>query len=283
MNMKKVNLLAIVAIGFSLTTMVSCNGDLNLGTNAALTTTATDEAQVASINDEVLSTVDTYAIEFENAGYRKVKSVVNVDSVIVTVDNSDPKVFPKVITIDFGTTGFIGKRGNTLKGKIIVTISNRMHIAGSTKTITYDNFSINDNVILGTKTVTFNGVTDLKPSWSITAKDTINRADGKTVIWNTERTRTRIDDNSTERVYSDDTFSITGSSNGINANGTAYSMEIDSLNPLVAYANYRHFVKGSATTTTEKRTAVIDYGDGTRDDIATITINGVTKEIKLRR
>ena len=280
--MKKVNFFAIAAIGFSLTTMVSCNGNLNLGTNAALTTTATDEAQVASINDEVLSTVDEYALSFDNAGYQRVKSLVNVDSVLITVDNSDPKVFPKVITIDFGTTGFVGKRGNTLKGKIIVSISNRMAIAGSTKTITYDNFSINDNVILGTKTVTFNGITDLKPSWTIIAKDTIERADGKTVIWNTERTRTRIDDNNTERLYWDDTYSISGSSNGINANGIAYSMVIEPTNPLIAYSNYRHFVKGSVTTTTEKRTALMDYGDGTRDNIATLTINGITKEIKLR-
>lgn len=283
MSMKRVNFFSIVAIGFSLTTMVSCNGNLNLGTNAALTLTATDEAQVASINDEVISSVDQYAQDFENSGYQKVKSLVNIDSVLVTVDNSDPKVFPKVITIDFGTTGIIGKRGNTLKGKIIVNISNRMSIAGSTRTITYDNFSINDNVILGTKTVTFNGITDLKPSWTITAKDTIQRADGKTVIWNTERTRTRIDDNGTERLYWDDTYSISGSSNGINANGMAYSMVIEPTNPLIAYSNFRHFVKGSVTTTTEKRTALMDYGDGTRDDKATITINGVTKEIKLRR
>lgn len=281
--MKKLNLLSIAAFFFSLISIVSCNNDLNLGTNAALTMTATDEAQVASINDEVISTVDEYALTLDNAGYQKVKGVSSIDSVIVTVDNSDPKVFPKVITIDFGTTGIVGKRGNTLKGKIIVTLSNRMALAGSTRTITYDGFSINDNVILGTKTVTFNGISDLKPSWTITAKDTINRADGKTVIWNTERTRTRIDDNGTERVYWDDTFSISGSSNGTNANGTTYSMEIDPINPLIAYANFRHFVKGKVTTTTEKRTAVIDYGDGTRDDIATITINGVTKEIKLRR
>ena len=280
--MKRVNFFAIAAIGFSLTTMVSCNGNLNLGTNAALTLTATDEAQVASINDEVISTVDDYALAFDNAGYQRVRSLVNVDSVLITVDNSDPKVFPKVITIDFGTTGFVGKRGNTLKGKIIVSISNRMAIAGSTKTITYDNFSINDNVILGTKTVTFNGITDLKPSWTIIAKDTIERADGKTVIWNTERTRTRIDDNNTERLYWDDTYSISGSSNGINANGVAYSMVIEPTNPLIAYSNYRHFVKGSVTTTTEKRTALMDYGDGTRDNIATLTINGITKEIKLR-
>lgn len=281
--MKKMIFFACVAIGFGLTTMVSCNGDVNLGTNTALTLTATDETQVASINDEIINTVDQYALTFDNAGYQKVKSEVNADSVIVTVDNSDPGVFPKTITIDFGTTGITGRRGNTLKGKIIVTISNRMTIAGSTRTITYDNFSINDNIIRGTKTVTYNGVSDLKPSWSITAKDTIKRADGKTVIWNTERTRTRIDDNGTERIYWDDTFSISGSSNGINANGVAYTMVIEPTNPLIAYANYRHFVKGSVTTTTEKRTALMDYGDGTRDDIATITINGVTKEIKLKR
>jgi hypothetical protein len=192
--------------------------------------------------------------------------------------------FPKVITIDFGTTGFIGKRGNILKGKIIVKISNRMLIAGSTRVITYNNFSVNDNVVLGSKTLTYNGLnSEAKPSWTITAKDTINRADGKTVIWNSDRTRTRIDNNGTLTIYWDDTYSITGSSNGVNAKGVAYTMTIEPTNPLIIGNGWPFFTQGTVIITTENKTAVMDYGDGTKDAKATITINGVTKTINLRK
>lgn len=287
--MKRINFLAILAIGFGVFAMVSCNGDFNFGSNAAIAVTAADEAQVASINDEVLSSVDQYAQEFENQNYQKVLGAEKVkaenaaDSVIVTVDNSDPKVFPKVITLDFGE-GFTGRRGNVLRGKIIVTISNRMALAGSTRTITYEDFYVNDNKVEGTKTVTNNGLNDKsQPSMTVTANDTITRTDGKVVTWNSSRTRTRTDDNGTPRVYWDDTFTITGSSSGVNARGVAYSMTIDDTNPLIMVGGWPFFVKGTVIMETESRTSVMDYGDGTKDRIATLTINGVTKEITLKR
>ncbi len=287
--MKRINLFTVLAISFGLTTLVSCNGNLNIGTNAALSTTATDEAQVASINDEVLSSVDQYAQEFENSNYQKVsgaqkvKSATAADTVIVSVDNSEAGVFPKVITLDFGD-GFTGRRGNVLKGKIIVTISGRMALAGSVRTITFEDFYVNDNKVEGIKTVTNNGLNDeSQPSMTVTANDTITRTDGKIVTWNSNRTRTRTDNNGTPLVYWDDTFTITGSSNGVNARGVAYSMTIDDTNPLVMVGGWPFFVKGTVIMESESRTAVMDYGDGTKDRIATLTINGVTKEITLRR
>lgn len=281
--MKKLNLLTALVLGFGLTTLVSCNGDLNLGSNAAMTVTATDEAQVASINDEVLSNVDDYAQTFDVAGYQKAKAMIDSAVVTITVDNPDPKVFPKKITIDFGT-GFIGRRGNTLKGKLIVTLSDRMSKVGSVRTITYDNFYVNDNKIMGSKTVTNNGLNaDLQPNFSTVAKDSILHADGKLVTWNSNRTRTRTDNNDTPFIYWDDTYSITGSSSGVNAKGVAYINTIDETNPLISIGGYPFFVKGSVIMTTENRTAVMDYGDGTKDNKATLTVNGVTKNITLKR
>ncbi len=281
--MKKLNLVTALVLGFGLTTLVSCNGNLNLGTNAAMTVTATDEAQVASINDEVLSNVEDYGMTFDNAGYQKVKAVVDSAVVIITVDNPDPRVFPKKITIDYGT-GFVGKRGNTLKGKLMITLSDRMYKAGSVRTVTYDNFYVNDNKIMGSKKITNNGLNaDSQPSMTTVAKDSILRADGKMVTWNSNRTRTRTDNNGTPLVYWDDTYSISGSSNGINAKGVAYTMAIEDTNPLIIVGGWPFFVKGAVIMTTETRTAVMDYGDGAKDNKATLIVNGVSKDITLKR
>lgn len=282
--MKRVNLLTALVISFSLTSFVACTTGDFIGTDAALSVTANDEAQAASLNDDVVSEADFYSNTAANSGYMAVKSAEAVAGPTVTVTPKDSVTFPKTITIDFGTEGIIGKRGNMLKGKLIVVISDRMWKVNSSKTITFDNFYVNENKITGSKTITNKGLNaERNPYSTISVKDTVTRADGTQVIWTSERTRERIDNGGTPLNYTDDKFSITGSSSGVNAKGVAYTMVIEPTNPLIAYNNYRHFVKGSVTISTEKRTALMDYGDGTKDDKATVTINGVTKEIRLRR
>jgi hypothetical protein len=287
--MKRTNLLAILAVSFSLTSFVSCTSEDFTGTDATLSATASDEAQASNVNDQVISVADDYANASDANGFSQPSAVLGMmgvstaDTVIVTVDKPGVTVFPKKMSIDFGTTGFTDKRGDVLKGKIYLTISNRMTIAGSYRKVQYANFSINDNVLKGSKTVTYNGETGGKPSWGIVAKDTILRTDGTTVIWNSDRIRTRTGNNGTPLIYWDDTYSITGSSNGINAKGVAYSMQIDAAKPLTTVGGWKFFVSGSVLITSDKRTALLDYGDGTKDAKATVTINGVTKTINLRK
>ncbi|MDD4971314.1 MAG: hypothetical protein PHT07_17935 [Paludibacter sp.] len=287
--MKRVNLVAILAVSFSLTSFVACTSEAFTGTDASLSTTAIDEAQAATVNDQVISVADEYANAFDANGFTQksasqaVMGVSTADTVIVTVDKPGTTAFPKKMCIDFGTTGFTDKRDNVLKGKIYITISNRMTIAGSIRKMEYSNFFINDNSVKGSKTVTYNGETAGKPSWSIVAKDTVVRTDGTTVIWNSDRTRTRSNNNGTPLIYWDDVYTITGSSAGINAKGVAYTMTIDSAKPLTTVGGFRFFVSGAVLIVSEKRTALLDYGDGTKDAKATVTIDGVTKTINLRK
>ena len=296
--MKRVNLLAILAISFSLTSFVACTltPEQSVGTDEALSVTAQDEAQSANLSDIAVATTDEYVNSFDAAGFQTMSAAQNVNGiaaidsgkVVITVDKTGITVFPKKICVDFGT-GVVDKRGNTLKGKIYVTISNRMGVTGSTRKLEYYEFFINDNQLKGSKTVTYLGsnrqVTDNvvteTPSWSISVKDTIVRADGTKLIWNSERVRTRISNNATPLLYWDDVYSITGTANGVNAKGTAYTVEI--TKPLILKGGWKFFVEGTVLTTSDKRTAVLDYGNGDKDAKATLTINGVTKDINLRK
>ena len=296
--MKRVNLLAILAISFSLTSFVACTltPEQSVGTDEALSVTAQDEAQSANLSDIAVATTDEYVNSFDAAGFQTVSAAQNVNGiaaidsgkVVITVDKTGITVFPKKICVDFGT-GVVDKRGNTLKGKIYVTISNRMGVTGSTRKLEYYEFFINDNQLKGSKTVTYLGsnrqVTDNvvteTPSWSISVKDTIVRIDGTKLIWNSERVRTRISNNATPLLYWDDVYSITGTANGVNAKGTAYTVEI--TKPLILKGGWKFFVEGTVLTTSDKRTAVLDYGNGDKDAKATLTINGVTKDINLRK
>jgi hypothetical protein len=294
--MKRLNLLAIIAISFSLTSLFSCTTELttNAGTDASLTATAVDEGQASTINDQVISTADDYTNNLDAVGFQAIKSSIDsnpektgiklvMDSITITVDRVGLNDYPKNICLDFGT-GVTVKRGNRLKGKIYISISNKMSIANSSRTFKFVDFFVNDNAVKGSKVVTYMGLNAAtKPYWTITASDTIIHADGNKVIWNTKRVRTRIDDNNTPKIYWDDTYSITGTTSGVNAKGVAYTMVIQDTNPLIINGNFPFFTKGSVVITTDNKTVLVDYGDGTKDALATATINGVTKQFNLKK
>jgi hypothetical protein len=285
--MKKQNFLSLLVIAAGFTffgTSCTTTTESNAATDAALTTTATDEAQAASLSDVVINVADANINTLAANGYsipQAVKGIFDSSVMTITIDKPDSTNFPKIITIDYGTTGYIDSRNDTLKGKIFVTISGKLWKSGSTKTIRTVDFYVNDNNIKGVKVITDNGLNAAKdPSMTEDVSDTIIRVDKSTIIRNSTRTRVRIDDNGTPKIFWDDKFSITGSTTGINAKGVAYTVEI--TNPLIIYNNYKFFVQGTISTTTQSRTAILDYGDGTKDNKATLTINGVTKNIKLK-
>jgi len=285
MKTKNLGIMLVVAVGLlSIGTACTTTGDNIVATDAALTTTSTDEAQASSLSDAVITLSDAYVNTIANNGYSgalAVKGTEEVTGPTITVDKKDSVNFPKTITIDFGTSGYIDNQGDTLKGQIIITISNKLWKSGAVKTIKTVNFYVNGNNVIGIKTITNNGLNAAKnPSMTVVTSDTIIRVDKSTIIRNSTRTRERISDNGTPKLFFDDEFSITGSVSGINAKNIAYTVEI--TNPLIIYNDFPFFVKGTVTTTTEKRTSVLDYGDGSRDRKATITINGVTKDIILR-
>jgi hypothetical protein len=286
MNKKKIIAVSLTVICFS-TCFISCQkAELNAPTTPASTetvaATVSSNAKVSSMSQEVITSSAEYMPNFNSTSFNAktagLQKVSTKNSVTITLDDPESNNFPKVVTIDFGTTGFVGRRGNTMKGKIIVTV-NKSVDGNFSKTYTYDNFSINENQLKGVKSEAFNG-TD---TWYYSEKDTIIYADGKTEISNQERTHKMIDYNQTPFIYSDDTYSITGKANGINKEGKAYTIQIDDTNPIVVFTGYNYFIKGSLTITSEGRTVVVDYGDGTKDSLATWTMDGKTQEIDLSK
>jgi len=159
-----------------------------------------------------------------------------------------------------------------------------MYVPNSSRTIVFTNFSVNNNAVSGTKTVTYKGLNDLNnPYWTISADLSFTLANGKNTTWKSERTRERISNNNTPKIMWDDNYSIKGTTAGVNVKGNTYSIEINNNNPFILLGGFPYFVKGDATITVGEKNAVIDFGDGTKDNKATVTINGVTKEITLKK
>jgi hypothetical protein len=281
--MKKKKLFTtLFIVGAILLSFSSCKDDENVTASAAsLTATAGDEAQASTINDQILSEVDTYV----SANAQLVKpmftgAVTSVPDITIGKTETTLTGALKKITIDFGTTGFTGRHGNTLKGKIIVDLDLRTLLLGSSRTITYDNFTINNISVTGTNKIIFGGwTTDKHPFWTITGENGITLADGKTITWKAER---RLEFTSALTTFWGEGYILTGSASGINAEGKAYSIAINASNPLIGSTLYPYVTKGSVSVTIGQSTGVIDYGDGTQDNKATLTYSGVTYNFTIK-
>lgn len=200
----------------------------------------------------------------------------------ITVDHPDTTYWPKVITIDYGTTDCTGFYGQTRRGKIIITVTGRYRFAGSQKTVNLVDFYINDIHIEGTKTITNNGKNE---NGNLTY--TVELVGGKVttpndVVIEREFTRTRewVEGADTPNHW-DDVYFITGSATGVNYKGDSYTRTI--LTPLEWAASCRFIKSGSIQSVVGDRSPVIlDYGNGECDNEATLTKDGETVNILLR-
>jgi len=286
--MKKGLLISLLAAGFGLVClMASCSQIEELSSTSDLLVASTDESEVSSIGDDMVNEADEYLTGLSSAGFKSSSSAlktsgVTSSSITITVDKPDSVNFPKVITIDFGTSGFTGRRSNVYKGKLIITISNKLSVANAYYSIKTQNFYVNNNKVGALKTVTYKGFnTKNHPYWTLVSNDTITKPDLTKITCYSERVRERLEINGTPLFPYDDTFSIKGVSKGMNTKGTTYSMVIDENNPLIVGNLCPYIQKGKLTITVNSKTVVIDYGDGTCDNLATATSGGITKTFKI--
>lgn len=111
---------------------------------------------------------------------------------------------------------------------------------------------------------------------------TIEKASsGGTITFISNRVRTWVAGETT-LVWSDDIYEITGSGSGKNANGINYTMNI--VEPLVKEVyGCPYITKGKIEIQPQgKALRKLDFGSGTCDNDATVTINSKTYNIKLK-
>lgn len=187
--------------------------------------------------------------------------------------------FPKTVTIDFGT-GCTGPNGYTKKGKIIVEMSNLLTVIGATRTFTFDGFSINDVVITGTKKLTNSGLNS-SGNLDITVVSDIT-------MTNSNGARTKSFTHNREWIghstcdTADDEFKITGSGSISRSDGKERNYLITTA--IHIKASCRYPISGIVDFGTAKIGAILDYGDGTCDELAIITSKrkNKTKTINLK-
>jgi len=273
--MKK-HILGIVALFFVGSIFVACNKE-DVGTVIpdSLSTVTQDFVTVQGI-DENIETETDLALDARGGGGGNLGGCPEVS--VVPDDGS----FPKTITFDYGTDGCEGPHGRIRKGQIVVEISDSLRHAGATKTVTFVNFSVDSIQIEGNRTFVNNGTDDTgNISFSKTGSMNFTFPDDATSERTYSYTRSQIEGAETHLRF-DDVFEITGSSNGINRKGVAYSSEI--LEALVKRNNCPWIVKGIVALTFDGNTRTINYGDGNCDPLAEVTLpDGTTHTIRINR
>jgi hypothetical protein len=196
--------------------------------------------------------------------------------------------FPKTMTIDFGPTNCTGYNGVNRRGQLIITITDHYRNAGSVLTIQPQNLYINDVRIDGTKTLTNNGYNSNNHlEYTVQVSNAvITYTDNSTISWNSTRTNEWIAGDSTTLFthgipgICDDVYIISGSANGVNRNGLAYSVNITS--PLRKEICCRWIVSGVLDIIPQGfATRTVDFGAGACDNNATVTINGNVYNINM--
>lgn len=194
----------------------------------------------------------------------------------------DTSTSPHILRIDFGSTNCLCNDGRNRRGAIIVTYTGRYRDAGHTHTFSFDDYHVNDNQVLGTKTVTnMGGQEGGNPYFSIEVNGSIVLSEGRgTITQVSTRTREWLEGSETLDPF-DDVYLITGSATGQTRKGDQYSASV--IEPLRKEIGCRWLVSGIIRMEIDgQHTRERDYGTGECDNQATVIVNGTERTITLR-
>ncbi|GAA4017213.1 hypothetical protein GCM10022408_33490 [Hymenobacter fastidiosus] len=189
----------------------------------------------------------------------------------------------RTLTIDFGPTNCVGPNGKARRGKIVVVFeAGAYRQAGAVTTVTLVDYYVNDNQHTGTRIFTNTG----SGSFTLAVRNASIVTLNGTHSWTSQRQYARTNGFGTRTIL-DDTYQVMGQANGTNRKGVTYTAAIQQ--PLVksfAVGCARHFISGTVSiTNSREKSLLLNYdptGTAACDNIATITVNGRTKTIRLK-
>lgn len=196
----------------------------------------------------------------------------------VTVVPQQPGVFPKTVTIDFGS-GCLGHNGKLRKGKIITVFTGKMRVPGSKATTTFDGYKVDSLAITGTHEVINNSTSSNLSFTTRVIEGKLSWDSGRWVKWSNTRTVTQLEGNGTPFWPLDDIFSVTGAGRGENSRGKSWGHEV--IEPLMKKFTCRWISKGILRIKFNDKSGLLNFGNGDCDNKASLTVNGTVKIITL--
>jgi len=189
--------------------------------------------------------------------------------------------FPQTVTVDFGNSGCVSLFGETMQGKIIITLTDSMHHVNAVASITTENLYVSKYLTEGTLAITCRGTnTSGNSEYSaevlngVVTSQAAKTGEDYTVSWACNYLFELIEVNN-ELLMVDDLYRISGSAAGVNREGRAFTAEITT--PLKKYFNCRWPGSGITNIAPDDLDARdLDYGDC---ELNTNCCDNVAKEI----
>jgi hypothetical protein len=275
----------------SITIFVGCSSNETTDAAATSKTITTDDAIAnseidATVDDISIIAEDQYSVQQSTTSRTStpIKSILPLCATITTVLTSDTYTR----TIDFGTDGCTLPNGNVVKGKIIISFSKNFLTPSKTISYTLVGFYHNGKLIEGNKTIsrelkTTDLLATVHPVTTHSVDVKITFPDGKVYSRIGTRVREMVEGYDTIGNWEDNVFLVSGNNITTFPNGAKYTFTITTPLRIALSCKMPFPVKGVVEIVKNDAKATLDYGNGDCDKLATITINGVSKEIELRK
>lgn len=252
----------------------SCKKDTPSDTD---TVTATDNSICENEFMRILPTVNSIAID--ESGVHRNGSGNHVTSGCPSVSVPDSmNAFPRHMYIDYGTGCADPVDGKIRKGQIICEIDRPFDSLGAVLTITFDTFMVGAIRFEGTTVLTRTGPS----SFTKQIIDGKCSKDGATPwVIEYEALRTITFTSGANSSTDPQIITISGTNSGKDRNGNEWTSTITS--PVVRDLGCTWITKGVVEISPAgKAMRTIDFGDGTCNNKATITIEGNTFEFSMQ-
>lgn len=240
---------------------------------------AITESETTELSEAIEDNIDylsAYAEVMETA-ITKAKPVCPT----ITITREGESRFPQTVTADY-STGCKGKRNHDMSGTVSIYKSSAWIVSGATRTITFNNFTIDGVAISGTKTITYDGVSNGVYNFSVSSDLVFTWSDGYWIHRIQNKTRSFIAGIDTADDESDDVLQITGTVTDTDSNGIVLIKKI--TEPLILSAGCDYFGSGVIEVTKNGELVfTLNFGDGTCDLKATITKNNDSLQILLNK
>lgn len=190
--------------------------------------------------------------------------------------------FPLTVTVDWGTAGCTSADDNIArKGQITISLSKLMNEVNAVATFTFKDFVSDGYRISGVHRITYLGLNagNNWPRYSVFTEARITFPDNKYITYRAEYIRLKSEGASTV-TQDDDVWRIEGHSSGVTKEGVAWTASYPSA--LVKKNSCKWFSSGSVKVSSDGMPdRIINFGDGSCDNKATLTIGDKVTEITL--
>ncbi|MEM9024849.1 MAG: hypothetical protein AAGB22_13965 [Bacteroidota bacterium] len=269
---RSLKLAPALLLGFAMINFTACDKD-----NEETEDFAATEDEALAIDVDNSTETDADAVTFKNglqggecAPWRYLSGCATVTDTNAT--------YPKTITIDFGS-GCTNAFGRTRSGIIRIELTDDLHHEGAVRTVRFDGYAVNGHAVTGSRVLTNTGA---NAAGNITFSRSVNLeiTGGRGTLTGTFEGQVEWLSGYDTEECGDNVFALTGTGTRASSKGHSATREI--IDPLIIDRVCGYATGGVVEISRSNgRSASINFGDGSCDDVATVTRNGISYEMDL--